>query len=68
MAVTTLVRSWSDYSKFEQMQHHFLKIGVSVVFIIGFTVLFVHLTCVSSRLLVFLLSVFSIWVLASSLT
>ena len=32
MAVTTSARSWNDCSTFEQMQHPFLKIGVSVGF------------------------------------
>ena len=32
MAVTTSARSWNDCSTFEQMQRHFLKIGVSVGF------------------------------------
>ena len=42
MTVATLVKSWNDCNTFEQMQRHFLKIGVSVVFIIGFTMPFVH--------------------------
>ena len=42
MTVTTSARSWNDCSTFEQMQRHFLKIEVSVVFIIGSTVSFVH--------------------------
>ena len=32
MTVTTSARSWNDCSTFEQMQRHFLKIGVSVLF------------------------------------
>ena len=32
MTVQTLARSWNDCSTFEQMQHHFLKIEVSVDF------------------------------------
>ena len=49
MAVTTSVRSWNDCSTFEQMQRRFSKIGVSVVFTIGFIVFLVHLTCISGR-------------------
>ena len=44
MAVTTSARSWNDCSTFKQMQRHFVKIGVSVVFIIGSIVFLAHLT------------------------
>ena len=44
MAVTSSLRSWNDYNAFEQMQRRFPKIGVGVVFTIGFIVFIVHLT------------------------
>ena len=47
------------------MQRRFPQIGVSVVFIIGSFVLFVHFTRIYGRLCL-LLSSFSLWVLASS--
>ena len=65
MAVTTSSRSWNDCSTFEQMQRHFLKIGVSVVFF-GSTVLCVHLAWLIV-VCVFLLSAFPFWVLAPSI-
>ena len=43
MVVTTSLRSWNDYNAFEQMQRRFPKVGVSVVFTIGFVVFVVHL-------------------------
>ena len=49
MGVTTSLGSWNDYNAFEQMQRHFPKIGVSIVFTIGFIVFVVHLTCISGR-------------------
>ena len=53
MVVTTSERSWNECNTFEQMQRRHLKIGVSVVFTIGFIVFLVHLTsiCVSSVIL-----------------
>ena len=45
MAVTTSPRSWNDCNALELMQRHYLKIGVSVVFTIGFIVFRVHSTC-----------------------
>ena len=48
MAVITSARSWSDCSTLEQMQRRHLKIGVSVVFTIGFIVfllLHTHFLC-----------------------
>ena len=47
MAVTTSLRSWNDCIAFEQMQRRFPRIGVSIVFTIGFIVFLVHLTRIS---------------------
>ena len=44
MVVTISARSWTVCSTLEQMQRHFTKIEVSVVFTIGFIVSLVHLT------------------------
>ena len=66
MAVTTSARSRNDCNTFEEMQRHFLNIGVSVVFIIGFTVPFVHFAWL--MVVCVFCSTFPIWVLASSIT
>ena len=44
MAVTALPRSWNGYSAFERILCLFPNIGFSIVFTIGFIVLFVHFT------------------------
>ena len=59
MVVTTSVRSWNVCSTSKQMQRHFSKMGVSVVFTIGFIVFLVHLTHIFVSL-VNLLSAFSL--------
>ena len=53
IAVTTSARFWKDCSTLEQMQRRYLKMEVSAVFTIGFTVFLVLLTCifVSSEIL-----------------
>ena len=67
MAVTTSARSWNDCSTFEQMQRHFLKIGVSVGFYHR-----VHCTVCAFRVaygrLCLFLSTLPFWVLASPIT
>ena len=44
MAVTALPRSWNGYSAFERILCLFHNIRFSIVFTIGFIVLFVHFT------------------------
>ena len=44
MAVTASLRSWNGYSAFERILCLFLNIGFSIVFTIGFIVLFVLFT------------------------
>ena len=67
MDVTTSLRSWNDYNAFERMLRRFPKIGVSVVFTIGFIVFVVHLTRIFWCYLCFLaLSILPNWVLVSS--
>ena len=65
MTVTTLVRSWNDCSTFEQMQHHFLKIEVSVGFFSSGPPCACAIHVTYSRVFL-LLSGFSLWVLVSS--
>ena len=44
MAATTLTNSWNDCNTLDPVQRRFPKMGVSVVFTIGFIVFIVHLT------------------------
>ena len=68
VAVTTSLRSWNGYNAFEQMQRHFPKIGVSIVFNIWFIVLLLHLPCISRRFVYFCSQYSSSWVVVSSTT
>ena len=58
MVVTISVRSWNVCSTLEQMQRHFTKIGVSVVFTIGFIVFLEHLTHIFVSLVILLSAFF----------
>ena len=58
MVVTISARSWNVCSTLEQMQRHHTKIGVSVVFTIGFIVFLVHLTRIFVSLVILLSAFF----------
>ena len=49
IALTTSLRSWNDYNAFERMLRRIDKIGVGILFTIGFIVFIVHLTRISGR-------------------